>query len=1159
MLRQFSISAILILAPSTLALDPVVEAPKSGYDPGLAPASPEGQDAIARFTMEAGLRVSLVAAEPMLANPVCLYIDYNNKLYVAETYRHHHGVTDMRGHTEWLIDDLAARTVEDRLVAMKDNLGDGFASYSKEQDRVRYLEDRDNDGVFDRSTVFADGFNDALAGIGAGLLSDRGDIYYTCIPELWRLKDVDGDGVADERKVMSSGYGVHINFLGHDLHGLRKGPDGRIYFSIGDRGVHIKTLEGTIIDDPDTGLVLRCEPDGSGLEVVHRGLRNPQELVFDDYGNLFTGDNNSDGGDQARWVWLVEQGDSGWRIGYQWMKTPVLRGPWNDEKMWEPYHEGQPAHILPPIANIGAGPSGLTYYPGTGLSDAYRGHFFLCDFRGDADRSLIHTFSLEPDGASFKVAKQRPFIEHVLATDADFGVAGGLYVSDWTQGWDQPKKGRIYRVQSLGENAEETAAARALLEAGMTQRSVAELAELLSHADQRVRLESQWALAERGEEGLHALLNTASNCEVLLARLHGIWGAGQFLRRGQCAPDPLLALLGDAEAEVRTQAARVLAESHCAAAVPGFGALLSDASARVRFFGAQGLGLVPRSGDPAIQQAIIALLAENDNLDAYLRYAGVMALKAQFSVDELAGLRVHPAPAVRLAAVLALRRLADPAVAGFLGDPVPGIIVEAARAINDAPIPGAYGDLAALSMRRDLEALGGGALVRRVLNAHYHVAGRQNVDAVAQLAEGPSQTESTRVMALNMLGQWGKPSPLDPVTGAYQPFETGSVDDARGAAERIVRAALEEASGDVLVAMIEVVGTLGLEDFAPKLTALLDERGIMIKTKLAALDALAKLNAPDWEATLLRTLEARQGKVRASALTYLAKIAPEKAVARLESTLVQGELEEKRASLELMGYFEDPAIGALLAQWVGKLADGSAPPELALDVYRAAERSEFPAVVDAFKALTLAYEAAPGTKYQLALVGGNAESGKNVFLTKIETSCLRCHAYTDAGSSVVGPDLSHVGSRLKREELLESIVKPNAKIAVGFETVMIRTSDGKRKIGRVLEESGAEVKLVLTQNDEDEYDPFADESENPHSTVDVVAEHGDGGPHPEFKTITIPKDTIAHRQGTLSSMPEDLVKYLTLSELRDLVAFLAGSVEAVPVAPVAAAPAGDGA
>ena len=267
----------------------------------------------------------------------------------------------------WLDDDLASRTVADRVAMYKKYLGKGFAAYEVEHERVRRIVDSDGDGQADAATVFADGFNDPAAGIGAGLLARKGDVWYACIPWLWKLRDTKGDGQADRRTLLHEGYGVHVGFIGHDLHGLRFGPDGRLYFSIGDRGFNVKTIDGHTLAMPDTGSVLRCNPDGTELEVFASGLRNPQELAFDQYGNLFTGDNNSDSGDQARWVYVVEGGDSGWRIGYQFIESPISRGPWNEEKLWYPAFDGQAACIVPPIANLADGPSGLTYDPGVSL------------------------------------------------------------------------------------------------------------------------------------------------------------------------------------------------------------------------------------------------------------------------------------------------------------------------------------------------------------------------------------------------------------------------------------------------------------------------------------------------------------------------------------------------------------------------------------------------------------------------------------------------------------------------------------------------------------------------------------------------------------------------------------------------------------------------
>ena len=192
------------------------------------------------------------------------------------------------------------------------------------------LEDTDGDHVADRSTVFADGFNHFEDGTGAGILVRGNQAYYTCIPKLWLLTDDDGDGRADERQALQDGYGVRVAFRGHDSHGLIIGPDGRLYFSIGDRGYNIDT-DGKNWKDAESGAVFRCELDGSNLEVFATGLRNPQELAFDDYGYLFTGDNNSDSGDKARWVNVMEGGDSGWRMMYQYLPD---RGPFNREKIW---------------------------------------------------------------------------------------------------------------------------------------------------------------------------------------------------------------------------------------------------------------------------------------------------------------------------------------------------------------------------------------------------------------------------------------------------------------------------------------------------------------------------------------------------------------------------------------------------------------------------------------------------------------------------------------------------------------------------------------------------------------------------------------------------------------------------------------------------------
>ena len=131
--------------------------------------------------------------------------------------------------------------------------------YTRYDDVIRMLVDSDGDGKADKQNIWADRFNQLEMGTGAGVLVNGDDVYYTCIPDLWLLRDKDKDGKAEFRKSLSTGYGVRVAFRGHDLHGPIIGPDGRLYFSIGDRGYHVVTVEGKKLHDPASGAVFRCE------------------------------------------------------------------------------------------------------------------------------------------------------------------------------------------------------------------------------------------------------------------------------------------------------------------------------------------------------------------------------------------------------------------------------------------------------------------------------------------------------------------------------------------------------------------------------------------------------------------------------------------------------------------------------------------------------------------------------------------------------------------------------------------------------------------------------------------------------------------------------------------------------------------------------------
>ena len=1079
----------------------------SPYSPtiAIAPASQEGVRAIAKFKVPEGFKVELFAAEPMLANPVAIALDERNRVYVAETFRLHAGVTDIRGHMDWLDEDLASRTTEDRLAMYKKHLGKEYATYGVDHDRVRLLEDRDGDGKADLATVFADGFKRPEDGIGAGLLVRDGGVYFTCIPDLWYLRDTDGDGVADQRRSLQRGYGIHVGFLGHDLHGLRFGPDGRLYYSVGDRALNIPTPTGAVVN-LESGSVLRCEPDGSALEIFATGLRNPQELAFDEHGNLFTADNNSDSGDKARWVHLVEGSDSGWRIGYQFIEAPISRGPWNAEKLWHPRWDGQAAYLLPPIANVADGPSGLTYDPGTGLPERYRRHFFLCDFRGGtSSQSGIRTFAMKPRGASFELVDSREFLWSVLPTDADFGTDGALYVSDWTEGWRQPGKGRIYKVYdptSAGSVAVREAGR--LLAEGMGRRPLDELARLLAHPDSRVRREAQFSLAAKGKDAIAALARVARGGPDPLARLHAIWGLGQVGRKWAEGLEPLEPLLADADAEVRAQAVRALCNGPLAG--PRVTALvvprLGDESPRVRIFAAIGLG---KLGGGDVVGPLVQML-RLDGADPTLRHAAVMGLVGSGDIDGLDKAATDESRLARMGVLLAFRRLGRPEVSRFLDDPDPALVLEAARAINDAPIEGATPRLAAMLDRpKGLPEF----LLFRAINANLRLGGPEAATRLADFAGMADAPEAIRAEALAALATWPEPSGRDRVVGLWRPVAPHPAEEARAPLRRVLPTLLATAPDVVRQAGARSAALLGIKEAGATLLALVGDAGRSGATRVEAITALEAIGDSRLPEAMRRAVDAEDTGLRVEGRRLLAKLRPSEAVPALEAVLERGERAERQGALAILGDLDVPAADAVLARWLDKLLADEVPADVQLDLVEAAAKRSAPVV----KGRLAKYEDGRPrgdavARYRVALAGGDAERGRKVFANKAEVECIRCHRIRRPNGEVyggdVGPDLSDVGSREPRDYLLESIVDPNRKIAKGFETAVVALTDGRLVAGIVKADDGKRLRLQT----------------------------------PQGQYIEVDAGEIEDRKAGVSGMPEDLLKHLTKAEVRDLVEFL---------------------
>ena len=94
-----------------------------------------------------------------------------------------------------------------------------------ESERLKLVVDTDGDGRADTASVFAEGFQKLATGTAAGVAALGGSVWFACIPELWRL-DGERDGAATERAPLLSGFGIHLAYGGHDMHGVKIGPTG---------------------------------------------------------------------------------------------------------------------------------------------------------------------------------------------------------------------------------------------------------------------------------------------------------------------------------------------------------------------------------------------------------------------------------------------------------------------------------------------------------------------------------------------------------------------------------------------------------------------------------------------------------------------------------------------------------------------------------------------------------------------------------------------------------------------------------------------------------------------------------------------------------------------------------------------------------------------
>jgi putative membrane-bound dehydrogenase-like protein len=381
--------------------------------------------ALAGLDVGPGLEATLFASEPMMLSPTNIDVDARGRVWVCEVvnYRHRNGERP-------------------------------------EGDRILILEDTDGDGRADKSTVFYQG-RDIDSAMGICVLGNR--VIVSVSPNVFVFTDTDGDGKADKKELLFTKAGMRQH--DHTAHKFVFGPDGRLYWNMGNAEPAVYDREGKIVKDIfgnpvidgghpfHGGMAFRCEPDGSRFEVLAHNFRNNYELAVDSFGGLWQSDNDDDGNRAVRINYLLEYGNYGYRdemTGAGWQTPRTNLEKTIPEQHW---HQNDPG-VVPNLLVTGAGsPTGIVAYEGTLLPKQFQGQVI----HADAGPSVVRSYSIVPERAGYKSTGTVNVLsgtrDHWFRpSDVCVAPDGSLMVADWYDPgvgghrMGDIKRGRIYRL-----------------------------------------------------------------------------------------------------------------------------------------------------------------------------------------------------------------------------------------------------------------------------------------------------------------------------------------------------------------------------------------------------------------------------------------------------------------------------------------------------------------------------------------------------------------------------------------------------------------------------------------------------------------------------------------------------------------------------------------
>lgn len=936
----------------------------------------EPADALNTFQLAEGLQIEVFAGEPLVTDPVDIEIDEYGRMYVVEMPGY---PIDIRG-----------------------------------SGKVKLLLDTDGDGWPDESVVFADNLT-----LPTGVMRWKNGILVTDAPNVYYLEDVDGDGRADRRDTVLTGFA--LSNPQHNFNNPLYGVDNGIYLAnngpirtrafadeFGDGGSEVR-FAGSYS-------VLSKEPQGShfaeGDVRLGRNAWNRNVRFRPDTRELEAMSSSSQWGHAFDWAgnhFLIGNAAHQYHevIAQRYLeRNPAL--PVRDVIASMPEHGDaadvfpitlDPDHQLLTDRGVFTSASGLTLYSGAELPSEYDGVAFVAE----PVHNLVHADVIRPHGATFRSTRLFEHREFLASTDSWFrpvnfyvGPDGALYVIDYYREiiehpeWMDEEavrtrdlyrgtdRGRIYRIARTGAEAPKWLGSLDLADA-----SDLDLVRLLDHESAWWRLTAQRLLVDRGGAvGSQALSLLRSAGRSSAFRVHALWTLDGL---GRVEHPHLAAALADSSAGVRRNALR-LVEKHGASKFEAeMLAMKRDPDPQVRFQLLLTLGdLASRSAEEARLDLLLA-----DIHDSWFHIAALTA-----------GV---PPTAAQLDRALALLETDN-------GDGARAYVQRVAMLVAAA------GDESAVEQTLDL-------VIRNPARP-----------AAAALLRGLA--EGLRVRSAEGGTSAARQHALLTVFFDHKPTDV----ERQSAILDVLRASGGEAMDDEFkTRALELAADSTAEPASRRLAI-----GLLEMTDVTPFEADLKViirsgGPPEVEAASIRAL----GTSSAGDPAFLIDQFPRLSTAGREAALDVLTRSEEGVR-ELLGAVESGSIAPGAVGWNRRVAlmrdwDGDVR-ERARRLLRVSDAARTDVVRRYLESLE---------------VEGDADRGRSIFLA----ACSRCHIFREDGLAY-GPDLGTV-AHWSPHALLEAIIDPARTVTDGYELWEIRRRDGSLYQGVVRSETASAVTVGM--------------------------------------------------------------------------------------------------